>query len=51
MKYVCHECDVKCIKLGKLTWAGHVFRMKVILQRMSFVPNQEEKETGEAEHS
>jgi hypothetical protein len=28
LKCVCHERDVKCIKLGKLTWAGHVFRME-----------------------
>jgi hypothetical protein len=40
---------VKFIKFGRLMWAGHVMRKEVTLQRMSFVPNQKEMETGAAD--
>jgi hypothetical protein len=43
---------VQCIKLGRLTWDGHVLRMEESdPARQSFVLNQEEMEIGEANQS
>ena len=43
---------MQCIKLGRITWAGHVLRMdESDSARKSFVLNQEERETGETNQS